>query len=109
MIVIEKLCLIEAEMKNLNLWSDTPPPAEAFASHLPFAFDTMEAYEWLQWVLLPRLYAVIEQDLVFPKVFAITPYFEEMYKGQQEGRYFRLLENLRALDTVFSQGSSTYA
>ncbi|HGJ5891260.1 MAG TPA: YqcC family protein [Arsenophonus apicola] len=109
LIVIEKLRLIEAEMKNLNLWNNTPPSAEAFASHLPFAIDTMEAHEWLQWVLLPKLYKIIEQDIVLPNIFAITPYFEEIYKEQQEGRYCQLLEYLRALDKIFSQGNSTDA
>ena len=109
LLVIEKLRLIEAEMKNLDLWRNTPPPVEAFASHLPFAVDTMEAHEWLQWVLLPKLYKIIEQDIALPNVFAITPYFEEIYKIERDGRYRQLLEYLHALDKIFSQGNITDA
>lgn len=109
LIVAEKLRLIEVEMKNLNLWSNTPPPKEAFASDLPFAVDTMAAHEWLQWVLLPKLYKLIEQHMDLLKAFAITPYFEEIYQEERESRYYQLLEYLRALDEVFSQGNSTNA
>lgn len=63
----------------------------------------------MQWVLLLRLYAIIEQQIDFPKVFSITPYFEEIYKAEQEGHYYQLLEYLHTLDAIFSQGNSTDA
>lgn len=103
--IIEKLRHIEDEMRAKSLWVEVPPSADAFLSTEPFCLDTMEAIEWLQWVLIPRLYALIEQKNVLPGAFAITPYFEEVYKNDEEGQYHRLLAHLRELDYFFSTDS----
>ncbi|MEQ4623761.1 YqcC family protein [Providencia manganoxydans] len=103
--IIEKLRHIEEEMRAKSLWNEYPPSPEAFESTEPFSIDTMEATEWLQWVLIPRLYALIEQNAVLPSAFAITPYFEEAYKHDEEAQYCLLLEHLRELDSFFSTGS----
>ena len=58
---------------------------------------------------ITKAYAIIEQQADFPKVFSITLYFEEIYKAEQEGHYYQLLEYLRALDAIFSQSNSTDA
>jgi uncharacterized protein YqcC (DUF446 family) len=74
---------IENEMRAVDLWQGQPPAAEAFESELPFAVDTMNAHEWLQWILIPRLYAMIEQGAALPSAFQIAPYFEEHYRGNR--------------------------
>ncbi len=99
--IIEKLRHIEDEMKARSLWQALPPDPEAFESVEPFSIDTMEALEWLQWVLIPRLYALMEQGATLPSNFVITPYFDEVYKQDEEGRYIVLLEHLRELDGFF--------
>ncbi|ELX8380907.1 YqcC family protein [Providencia vermicola] len=103
--IIEKLCHIEEEMKSKALWRELPPSPEAFESTEPFSIDTMEAIEWLQWVLIPRLYAIIEQGAVLPSAFAIAPYFEEAYKHDEEEQYQLLLMHLRELDSFFNSQS----
>ncbi|MDC9580016.1 YqcC family protein [Xenorhabdus sp. PR6a] len=100
--ILHKLQLIEAALKMVGLWQDYPPKPEAFESTEPFSIDTMSAGEWLQWVLIPRMRALIEQKACLPAAFAIAPYFEEVYKEEAE-RYFPLLEHLRALDNLFTQ------
>lgn len=100
--IMEKLRHIEEEMRAKALWRELPPSPEAFESTEPFSIDTMEATEWLQWVLIPRLQALIEQGAVLPGAFAIAPYFEEVYKNDEEGQYHLLLIHLRELDGFFS-------
>ncbi|MBD2797285.1 YqcC family protein [Xenorhabdus sp. 18] len=100
--ILHKLQLIEAALKTVGLWQDYPPKPEAFESSEPFSIDTMSAGEWLQWVLIPRMRALIDQQACLPAAFAIAPYFEEVYKEETE-RYFPLLEHLRALDNLFTQ------
>lgn len=104
--IIEKLRHIEDEMRLKALWNEQPPSPEAFESTEPFSLDTMEAVEWLQWILIPRLYELIEQDAVLPGAFAIAPYFEETYKNDDEGQYRLLLVHLRELDDFFSTQSN---
>ncbi|MBC8652735.1 YqcC family protein [Providencia vermicola] len=100
--IIEKLCHLEEEMKLKSLWNEQPPSPEAFKSVEPFCIDTMEASEWLQWVLIPRLQILIEQKAVLPTSFAVAPYFEEAYKHDEEERYTLVIHHLRELDGLFS-------
>ncbi|MDE9494941.1 YqcC family protein [Xenorhabdus bovienii] len=100
--ILLKLQLIEADMKAAGLWRSHPPKPEAFESTEPFSLDTMSAEEWLQWVLIPRMRAMIEQNANLPTAFDIIPYFEEVYKEEAE-RYLPLLEHLRELDSLFTQ------
>ncbi|OBU03018.1 YqcC family protein [Morganella psychrotolerans] len=101
--IVDILTGIEEEMRAVDLWQGQPPAADAFESKLPFAVDTMNAHEWLQWILIPRLYAVIEQGSALPSAFQITPYFEEHYRNDAESaRYLALLNHLRTLDGLFA-------
>ncbi|MDC9595639.1 YqcC family protein [Xenorhabdus anantnagensis] len=104
--ILHKLQLIEAAMKTAGLWQNYPPKPESFESTEPFSIDTMSAEEWLQWVLIPRMRALIDQKASLPTAFAIAPYFEEVYKEEVE-RYLPLLEQLRALDNLFTGNLST--
>ncbi|NRN29451.1 YqcC family protein [Photorhabdus heterorhabditis] len=104
--ILHTLQLIEEAMREIDLWQDHPPKAEAFESVEPFSIDTMLAAEWLQWVLIPRMYVLLEQRLALPTAFAIAPYFEESYKEETTGRYQQLLEHLHVLDRLFIQDNA---
>ncbi|WP_099142104.1 YqcC family protein [Xenorhabdus kozodoii] len=100
--ILHKLQLIEATMKTVGVWQNHPPKPEAFESTEPFSIDTMSAETWLQWVLIPRMRAMIEQEASLPTAFTIAPYFEEAYR-EEMARFLPLLEHLRALDNLFTQ------
>lgn len=67
-------------MQDLGLWQTCPPNEQAFLSTVPFFVDTMSANEWLQWVFIPRMYALLESQQSLPYKMAITPYIEEALK-----------------------------
>ncbi|MDU8923986.1 YqcC family protein [Pasteurellaceae bacterium LIM206] len=67
-------------MNELDLWQTVPPAAEAFQSTEPFAIDTMTAAQWLQWIFIPRMHALIESNGELPSQIAISPYIEEALK-----------------------------
>lgn len=92
---------IRLVMMELALWQTVPPEPQAFQSVEPFSIDTMEAQEWLQWVFLPRMHALLESGAGLPTRFAITSYFEEALKEQEQ--ISRLLAPLRALDELLNQ------
>lgn len=71
---------LQATMQRLNLWQTMPPAAEAFLSEQPFSLDTMQPEEWLQWVFIPRMYALLESGAALPNQIAISPYLEEAMK-----------------------------
>ncbi|MBU9845472.1 YqcC family protein [Rahnella ecdela] len=88
---------IEQVMRDDKLWHATPPEAEAFESKEPFSVDTMSAEQWLQWVLVPRMYALLEAHAPLPTRFAITPYFEVAMPES-----LRLLTQLQRLDDLLN-------
>ena len=78
--VADILLEIEREMRSANLWQRRPPSKEAFTSAQPFCVDTMYFYEWMQWVFLPRMKQIVEEDLPLPQNSAIFPMAEEAFR-----------------------------
>lgn len=87
---------IKQELQNIKLWQISPPHADAFLSQEPFAIDTMQAHEWLQWVFIPRVQILIDSGIKLPK-FALHPYFEEALKeGENVNELLKLIKQLDA-------------
>ena len=71
---------LQLAMQKLDLWQAVPPSQDAFLSEEPFSIDTMSAEEWLQWVFIPRMQALLESGATLPNKIAISPYIEEAMK-----------------------------
>ena len=64
---------LEATLKATSLWRvETPPPA-AFESRQPFCLDTMSLPQWLRFVFVARLYALIEARAPLPAKCEVAP------------------------------------
>lgn len=77
--VAETLMDIEKELRELRLWEAEMLSAEAMASEQPFAVDTMTFPQWLQFIFLPRMYVLIEQQMQLPGNCGIAPMAEEYF------------------------------
>lgn len=97
--VRQQLFDIEQVMRTLSIWQPHPPAQVAFESREPFCIDTMEAEQWLQWILLPRMHALLDKHAALPERFSITPYFEEALPDAEP-----LLVLLRQLDSLLDTG-----
>ncbi|MCQ4296674.1 YqcC family protein [Pseudomonas stutzeri] len=95
--VAQQLLLIERELRALGLWSAEPPPEEALVSVEPFCVDTLRFEQWLQWIFLPRMKAIVESDLPLPAASDICAMAEVAYR---EARAVSLLEALRDFDVL---------
>ena len=71
---------LEAALRQLGLWQEHAPPSEALTSTQPFAVDTLDFHQWLQFMFLPGLRTVITQDLIMPAVCSVLPMAEETFK-----------------------------
>lgn len=100
-IIQEQLNEIKKEMLFRGMWQSLPPAPEAFLSEQPFAIDTMSANEWLQWIFLPRIQALIDANCVLPRNFSLSPYFEEALQEQEEAR--QLLSLIKHLDQLVTE------
>jgi uncharacterized protein YqcC (DUF446 family) len=100
-----QLHAIEALLRHHQLWQATAPQPEAFESTQPFCLDTLEPFEWLQWVLIPRLHALLDGGYPLPHDFAVAPYYEMALDAQHPVRDVVLIE-LQCLDTLFAGGQA---
>ena len=90
---------IEAELRQLNLWDRDPPAPEALASTEPFAFDTLTLPQWLQFIFLPTLYTMLEEQRPLPGACGIAPMAEEFFRGSglATGDLVKVLARIDAL------------
>ncbi|AJI94139.1 YqcC family protein [Yersinia ruckeri] len=92
---------IDRALHVVELWQETPPEISAFDSTEPFCVDTMAAEQWLQWVLLPRMYALLDGHSPLPTRFAVAPYFEVALKDHKADCSL-LLAQLQRLDDLLN-------
>ncbi|WPP00620.1 YqcC family protein [Pseudomonas sp. HR96] len=91
--VAEQLLLIERELRVLGWWDEVAPSPQALASVEPFSVDTLDFSQWLQWIFLPRMKLILEQDLPLPSASGILVMAEMVYanKAEQSRELRRLL------------------
>jgi uncharacterized protein YqcC (DUF446 family) len=101
--VAELLSAIEAELRRLDLWESSPPAFSALQSVLPFCCDTLYLSQWLQWILIPRLRALLRDGCALPEACAIHPLAEEDLP-RLTPRPGILLQLIQQLDESISDG-----
>ena len=77
--VLNLLNAMEQELKKLALWEGLPPSPEALASTTPFCMNTLRLSQWLQWIFIPRVRAIIDQGAELPVGANMRPYAEEAF------------------------------
>ena len=92
------LSALEAELKQLQLWSASPPDTRALESTLPFCCDTLPLEQWLQFIFLPRMQALVDARLSLPDKIGILPIAEEAFKPHGE-KVAPLLTIIARIDT----------
>lgn len=73
----QQLTALRAELKSQGMWQGTPPSPHALASTQPFCVDTLSLAQWLQFVFIPRIDALLEGNLTLPSHCSVAPYAEE--------------------------------
>jgi uncharacterized protein YqcC (DUF446 family) len=101
--VADIILLLEAEMRRIGLWEETPPEKQALASTVPFCHDWLEFHQWLQWILIPKTRELIENDLAMPSTSDIATLAEYRFK-QMPQETEGLLKLIREFDRLLSGG-----
>lgn len=73
---------LQRAMQAHDLWEAQAPSEQALASTQPFCINTLSATQWLQWIFLPRMHALLAANGELPRHIAITPYLEEALKQE---------------------------
>lgn len=100
--VAEILMDIESELRALQLWQAQAPTVEALASTQPFAIDTLNFAQWLQFMFIPRMYLLIEAKAPLPNNCGIAPMAEEYFSGLQL-HSGPLIAHLRRMDVLLAR------
>ncbi|WP_300273212.1 YqcC family protein [Halomonas sp.] len=64
---------LEATMKAASLWRMERPEPEAFDSQQPFCVDTMALPQWLRFVFIVRLDALVARRAPMPARCEVAP------------------------------------
>src|SRR6187401_2008234 len=72
---------IEAELKRLGRWMETPLDDEFFINMGAFGSNTMSFEQWLQFVLIPRLEKIVEEKSEFPTESNLATYSIRYFDG----------------------------
>jgi len=102
--IADVILAIEAELRRLNLWEDESPPRSALLSLQPFCYDTLRFNQWLQWVFLPRMRVILEDDLELPEASDIHPLAEEAFR-QVDRDSARLLALIKHFDQIIAEAA----
>ncbi|GGC98633.1 YqcC family protein [Vreelandella lutescens] len=90
---------LEAAMKAADLWRTPTPEAAAFASQQPFCIDTMSLPQWVRYVFVARLNALIDADAELPAKCDVAPAMAA-YLMQEKVRASDQLLVVRAVERV---------
>lgn len=95
---------LEAEMRAASLWGGQPPSPEALASTMPFMYDTLKVEQWLQWVFVPRMHALIDAQAALPTSCSVQPLAEHEWNSRfPKGGHGAALMVLADIDATLSQ------
>jgi uncharacterized protein YqcC (DUF446 family) len=95
------LRLLQQAMSRAGHWSDKSMSAKALNSSQPFCLDVMNFSQWLQFVFIPKMQAIIEDRQVLPsfsKGQGIEPMASEFYKNTAAEKSITAL--IRQLDKL---------
>lgn len=100
----QQLLRIETTLRDHQQWQSSPPDAAAVASDKPFCVDTLAPYEWLQWIFIPRMNALLDGDNPLPQAFSIAPYYDVALHPGHPARE-DVIALLAEMDTWFNEGT----
>jgi len=90
---------LEASMKAADLWRMPTPDAEAFASQQPFCIDTMSLPQWIRFVFIARLNALMDARAAMPAKCEVAPAVAAYLQQEKTPAHHQLLV-VRAVEKV---------
>ncbi|MBD3897684.1 YqcC family protein [Halomonas sp. ML-15] len=90
---------LEATLKAADLWRVEQPSSEALASQQPFCVDTMALPQWLRYVFVAKLDALVEDRAPLPANCSVAP-AAEAYLRQAKVPSHHLLLVVKAIEQV---------
>jgi uncharacterized protein YqcC (DUF446 family) len=96
-----KIADLETEMNRIGYWSAEPLPDSAYDFREAFAMDTMAFGQWLQFIFVPRVKAIVEQHGAFPASSQVGTQAVREFDGSPQAA--RLVSLLCEFDGLFNK------
>ncbi|HUG33825.1 MAG TPA: YqcC family protein [Anaerolineales bacterium] len=96
--VLEKLDLLEAEMRKIGLWQSVPLQPDQYDFRAAFALDTMTFPQWLQFIFIPNVKITAENGK-FPSSSQVAAQAVREFDGMEEAS--NLVAVLSEFDALF--------
>lgn len=90
---------LEASMKVANLWRMPTPDVDALASQQPFCIDTMSLPQWIRFVFIARLNALIDARAAMPAKCEVAPAVAAYLQQEKTPVHHQLLV-VRAVEKI---------
>ena len=88
---------LQIQLTRLGLWQQAPIDAAALNSVQPFCVDTLSFPQWLQFILVPRLTALIDGNLPLPTGSQIYPMAELYFRDTANAnQVLQVIQNIDA-------------
>lgn len=102
-LVLSKIQDLEKELRFLELWGgvEKMPEEERLNSTAPFGVGVIEFHEWLEYVLIFKLRAMIENEMPLPEKISTHIFAQVNYREEQE-KFNKLINILRELDLAIN-------
>lgn len=94
------LNLLEERLKHTKIWHVSQPTAAAFNSTLPFCTDTMSLEQWLRYVFIQRMRALVDAGKSLPTCCAITEHLEMVLTHSEKNQ---IMEVTLAIDQLLTK------
>jgi uncharacterized protein YqcC (DUF446 family) len=102
-----RLAELEKLLRDSQLWSATAPPGQALASQQPFAWDTLSFDQWLQFIFIPKLLAMVAREAPLPTNSGVAPMAEEFFSAAlfstASGGGCEVIRVLRSIDELLAE------
>lgn len=99
----QALIRLEVTLRSIDLWSMPYPDASAFDSREPFCVDTMALPQWLRYVFIARLRAIIEAQRPLPATCQVAPAAEACLQHAKPNTRLLVVEAIADVDRIITE------
>ena len=103
--IADVLLDVEGTLRSHGKWDENRPDVSALSSAQPFCMDTLGFEQWLQWIFLPRMKTILEQEQPLPARSGIHVY-AQAYLPKNDPPTSSLLRLIKRFDDLITLHSS---
>jgi len=92
--IMSLLATLQSELTRLGYWETERPSVEALSSQQPFCVDTLAFNQWLQFIFIERIQALVDQGMALPNGSGLLPLAEEFFKQDDNTVLLKIIEDI---------------